>query len=119
MKKKVNNVNDALIDLRNAVHEKEIVQNENPSKAIDIVKNILDFNKQQKSNRRPDILPGPFLELPKHLKILNAKQMVLRLAIALAQVKASNTSENLLNVIRQIIYFCIEWKKVLKKYITM
>ena len=119
MKKKVNNVNDALIDLRNAVHEKEIVQNENPSKAIDIVKNILDLNKQQKSNRRPDILPAPFLELPKHLKILNAKQMVLRLAIALAQVKASNASENLLNVIRQIIYFCIEWKKVLKKYITM
>ena len=69
--------------------KRKLFKNENPSKAIDIVKNILDFNKQQKSNRRPDILPTPFLELPKHLKILNAKQMVLRLAIALAQVKAT------------------------------
>ena len=41
--------------------------------------------------------------------------MVLRLAIALAQVKASNTSENLLNVIRQIIYFLYRVKKITKK----
>ena len=39
------------------------------------------------------------------LKILSPKQMLQRLPIALAQVKASNTSENLLNEIRQIIYF--------------
>ena len=38
------------------------------------------------------------------LKILTPKQMLQRLPIALAQVKASNTSENLLNEIRQIIY---------------
>ena len=31
--------------------------------------------------------------------------MLPRLPIALAQVKAGNTSENLLNVIRQIMYF--------------
>ena len=36
------------------------------------------------------------------------------LPIALAQVKAGNTSENLLNQIRQIKYFCIEQKKSLK-----
>ena len=41
MKKKVNNVNDALIDLRNAVHEKEIVQNENPSKQLILSKTSL------------------------------------------------------------------------------
>ena len=41
--------------------------------------------------------------------------MVLRLAIALAQVKASNTFENLLNVIRQIIYFLYRVKKITKK----
>ena len=37
-------------------------------------------------------------------KILTPKQMLQRLPIALAQVKAGNTSENLLNKIRQIIY---------------
>ena len=38
------------------------------------------------------------------LKVLTLKQMLQRLSIALAQVKAGNTSENLLNEIRQIIY---------------
>ena len=44
---------------------------------------------------------------PKHekgLKMLTPKQMLQRLPIALAQVKAGNTSENLLNEIRQMIY---------------
>ena len=40
----------------------------------------------------------------KQLKILTPKQMLQRLPIALAQVKAGNTSEKLLNEIRQIIY---------------
>ena len=53
-----------------------------------------------------------------NLKIISPKQMLQRLAIALAQVKACNTSENLLNEIRQIIYFCIKQKKFLKKYIS-
>ena len=43
----------------------------------------------------------------KGLKILTLKQMVQRLPIALAQVKAGNISENLLNEIRQIIYSLI------------
>ena len=38
--------------------------------------------------------------------------MLQRLPIALKQVKAGNTSENLLNEIRKIIYFCIEQKKL-------
>ena len=38
------------------------------------------------------------------LKILTPKQLLQRLPIALAQVKAGNNSENLLNEIRQIIY---------------
>ena len=40
----------------------------------------------------------------KGLKILIPKQMLERLPIALAQVKTENTSEKLLNQIRQIIY---------------
>ena len=38
------------------------------------------------------------------LKMLTPKQMLQRLPIALAQAKAGNTSENLLNQIRQIVY---------------
>ena len=39
------------------------------------------------------------------LIILTPKQMLQRLPIAFAQVKAGNTYENLLNEIRQIIYY--------------
>ena len=40
----------------------------------------------------------------KGLKILTPNQMLKRLPIALAQVKAGNNSESLLNEIRQIVY---------------
>ena len=39
-----------------------------------------------------------------NLKILTPKQILQRLPIVLPQVKAGNTSENLLNEIRQIVY---------------
>ena len=38
-----------------------------------------------------------------------------RLAIALEQVKAGNNSENLLNKIRQIVYFLYQSKEITKK----
>ena len=44
-------------------------------------------------------------------KILTPKQMAHRLPITLAKVKAANSSENLLNEIRKIIYFFIAKKK--------
>ena len=50
------------------------------------------------------------------LKILTPNQMLKRLPIALAQVKAGNNSESLLNEIRQIVYSYIDQKKLLKKY---
>ena len=50
------------------------------------------------------------------LKILSSKQMLQRLPIALAQMKAGNNSENLLNEIRQFFIICINQKKLLKKY---
>ena len=49
------------------------------------------------------------------LKILTPKQMLQRLPIALAQVKAGNTSENLLNEIRQIIHSLYREKEITKK----
>ena len=50
-----------------------------------------------------------------NLKILTPKQMLQRLAITLAQVKAGDTSENLLNEIRQIIYSLYQAKETTKK----
>ena len=49
------------------------------------------------------------------LKILTSKQMLQRLQIALAQMKAGNTSEKLLNEIRQVIYSLYRSKEITKK----
>ena len=49
------------------------------------------------------------------LKILTSKQMLQRLPIALAQVKAGNNSESLLNEIRQIVYSLYQSKEITKK----
>ena len=80
--KLLNNVNYGLLNLRNAINKNEILENENP---------------KRKGKGRPS-------DLAKHIKILTPKRMLRRLPIALEQVKAGNTSENLLNKIRKIIY---------------
>ena len=49
------------------------------------------------------------------LKILTSKQMLQILPITLAQVKADNTSDNLLNEIRQIRYSFHRAKEITKK----
>ena len=51
----------------------------------------------------------------KGLKILTPTQMLKRLPIALAQVKAGNNSESLLNEIRQIVYSLYRSKEITKK----
>ena len=51
------------------------------------------------------------------LKILSRKQVLQRLPIALAQVKAGNNSERLLYEIRQIIYSLYQSKKITIKSI--
>ena len=65
-----------------------------------MVEKILDFNKQQRS---------------KGTKISILKQMLQRLPIALTQVKADNTSENLVNKIKQGIHSLYREKEVTKK----
>ena len=89
-----------MINLTSATIKNEIPENENPNKKIDIVEKIHDFNNQQQG---------------KGLKILTPRQMFQRLPIALAQVKAGNTSEYVLNEIRQIIYFSCRAKEIIKK----
>ena len=51
----------------------------------------------------------------KGLKILTPKQMLERLPVALAQVKAGNNSESLLNEIRQIVYSLYQSKQITEK----
>ena len=48
-------------------------------------------------------------------KILTPKQMLQRLPIALAQVKAGNNSESLLNEITQIVYSLYQSKQIITK----
>ena len=91
-----------MINLRNSINSKEIPQNENPKKKKKIVsqiEKILDFIKQQKG---------------KGIKILTPKKMFRRLPLAHALIKAGNTSANLLNEIRQIIYSWY-WEKEITK----
>ena len=49
------------------------------------------------------------------LKLLTPNHMLKRLPIALAQVKAGNNSESLLNEIRQIVYSSYRSKEITKK----
>ena len=49
------------------------------------------------------------------LQILTPKQMLQRLSIPLAKVKAGNNSENLLNEIRQTVYSLYQSKEIAKK----
>ena len=51
----------------------------------------------------------------KGLKISTPKQMLQRLPIALAQIKAGNNSESLVNEIRQIVSSLYQSKEITKK----
>ena len=63
---------------------------EKPDKIVKILEKILNFNKQNQEG--------------KWLKILTPQQMLSRLPITLAQLKAENNSEKLKNEIRQLLY---------------
>ena len=49
------------------------------------------------------------------LKILTPKELLQRLPIPLAQIKAGNNSQILLNEIRQIVYSLYQSKEITKK----
>ena len=63
----------------------------NPDKILKIVKEILDFNKLEQQKGEGWI-------------ILTPDQMLSRIPITLAQLKAGNNSEKLKNEIRQLLY---------------
>ena len=74
---------------------------EQPEKILKLVKEIIDFNKQNK--------------IGKGLEILRPDQMLSRLPVTLAQLKAGNNSEKLKNQIRQLLYSLYRSKKLTKQ----
>ena len=98
----VNIIKGALTDLTNSFktmseNEKRIEQ---PDRVVCVVEEILDFNKQNGQGQG--------------LKILTPAQMLSRLHITLAQLKAGNNSEKLKNEIRQLFYLLCCSKKLTK-----
>ena len=78
--------------------EKEI---EKPDRILEIVEKIVEFNQQNQQG--------------KGLKTLQPQQMLSRLPIALAQLKAGNNSEKLKNEIRQLLYSLYRSKNITKQ----
>ena len=74
---------------------------EENERIINIVERILCFNQLNQEK--------------KGLKILTPNQMLSRLRISLAQLKAGNNSEKLKNEIKQILYPLCRSKKLTKK----
>ena len=81
-------------------YEKET---EKPNKILKIVEEVFDFNKKIQKQQGLG------------LKILTPNQMLSRLSITLAQLKAGNNSEKLKNEIRQLLYSLYRSKKQLYK----
>ena len=77
--------------------EKEI---EKSNETKDGVEKVLEFNKQN--------------QLGQGLKILTPDQMLSRLPITLAQLKAVNNSQKLINEIRQLLHSSYRSKKLTK-----
>ena len=90
----------------------------------DQIKTIKNVKNLYKSRKKIAKLFNDYAKIrsePKHkskygkgLKILSPKQMLQRLTIALALVKAGNNSESLLNEIRQIVYSLYHLKETTK-----
>ena len=74
---------------------------EDNKKIINIVERIVYLNQLYQSGKR--------------LKILTPDQMLSRLPITLAQLKAGNNSEKLKNEIRQFLYSLYRSKKLAKQ----
>ena len=82
---------------------REEIENEKSNQILETVNEILDFNKEIQKQRGLG------------LKILTPKQMLSRLPITLAQLKAGNNSEKLKNEIRQLLYSLYRSKKLTKQ----
>ena len=83
------------------VSENKTFKIEENKKIINIVESILYFHQLEQEGQG--------------LKILTPNQMLSRLPISLAQLKAGNNSEKLKNEIRQLLYSLYRSKKLTKQ----
>ena len=100
----VESINKKLTKLKNIVKNvprDEVSKVKENEKIIDIVERNLELNNDKESG--------------KGLKILTPDQMLSRLPITLAQLKAGNNSEKLKNEIRQLLYSLYRSKKLTKQ----
>ena len=95
-------INSGLKDLKEEITNmsEEEKKPEKPNEIVNIVEDILEFNRNQQGQV---------------LKILTPNQMLNRLPISLAQLKAGNNSEKLKNEIRQLLYSLYRSKKLTKQ----
>ena len=95
--------NSGLEDLEEEIKEmpKEEIEIEKPYNTVKVVKEFLEINKYNQEG--------------KGLKILTPNQMLSRLPITLAQLKAGNNSEKLKNEIRQLLYSLYHSKNMTKQ----
>ena len=102
--KLVNLINRGLKDLKEEIKKMSEVKikNENPELIVEIVEEILKFNKQNQQKGQG-------------IKILTPNQMLNRLPIALAQLQAGNNSNKLKNEIRQLLYSIYRSKNMTKQ----
>ena len=98
-----NVINSGLKDLKEEIKKmsKEEIEIEKPNKIVNIVEEIIEFNKKIQSGQG--------------LKILSPNQMLSRLPSNLAQLKAGNNSEKLKSEIRQLLYSLYRSKKLTKQ----
>ena len=101
--KLVNAIISWLKDLKEEIKEmyEEEIKIEKSDKIVKIVEEILRFNKQKQET--------------KGIKTLTPNQMLSRLPITLAQLKAGNNSEKLKNEIRQLLYSLYRSKNMTKQ----
>ena len=100
-------IKSGLSDLKNEIEimSEDEIKIEKPYEMVDIVEKIYEFNRQNQEGQG--------------LKILTPNQMLSRLPISLAQLKAGNNSEKLKNEIRQLLYYLYHSKKLTKQSITI
>ena len=102
-KVKVGFIKDYMINLKKDIEnasKDDVDKIEKMNKIADIVERILYFNNENQEGSG--------------LKILTTNQMLSRLPITLAQLKAGNNSEKFKNEIRQLLYSLYRSKKLTK-----
>ena len=94
-KKLVDLINSGLRNFKEEIEDmsKKEKESKKPYKTVNVVQEILEFDEQKQKQEG------------KGLKILTPSQMLSRLPISLAQLKAGINSEKVKNEIRQLLYF--------------